>query len=480
MSGLRNRSEFLSREELTTIHEASLALLAKVGVAFHSEEAAAIFKQHGLSVNGYLVHFQEKQLMDAIAAAPSHFTIRGRHPDKEVVVGGDGFVFVPGYGAPFILEPETGRRLPTLDDYHYLIRLADALPNQDLSGHMLVLPSNVPVGTAHLHMNYAAMIHSDKPFLGSSEGALAANQTMEMAAILFDEPADALRQQPVTVALVDSLSPLTFSQDMCEALIAYARWRQPVMMAALIMAGATGPITMAGILAQQNAEILAGITLAQLVNPGTPVIYGATSTIMDMRTGALAIGSPELSMLATASTQMARYYGLPSRCGGALTDANGPDAQAGFESMFALLAAANSGADFVLHAAGVLSSFLAFSYEKLVIDDEMCGMVRRYHQGIPVNQDTLAYEVIAKVGPQGNFLREPHTVTRCRHSYWQPALCDRDGLEMWLANGQPDLAQRAKKRWQDLLARHEDPPMDATTKRQLQTYMAEHGCQEFK
>ncbi len=476
MSALRNRAEFLSPEELTTIHEASMALLAKVGVAFHSDEAIAIFKHHGLPVDGRLVHFSEKQVMDAVASAPSHFTIRGRHPDKDVVVGGDGLVFVPGYGAPFILEPETGRRSPTLDDYHRLIRLADALPNQDLSGHMLVLPGDVPEGTAHLHMNYAAMVHSDKPFIGSSEGALAAKQTMEMAAILFDEPATSLKQKPVTVALVNSLSPLSYSQDMIEALMAYVSWRQPVMIAALIMAGATGPITLAGVLAQQNAEILAGITLAQLINPGTPIIYGSTSTIMEMRNGALAIGSPELSLMATASTQVAHHYGLPSRCGGALTDANSPDAQAGFESMFSLLTAANSGADFVLHAAGILSSYLAFSYEKFVIDDEMCGMVRRYNQGLTVNQDSLAYDVIAGVGPGGNFLREEHTVTRCRHAFWQPALCDRDGLEMWLANGQPDLAQRAKQRWQDLLAGHEDPPIDTTTKRQLQAYIADRGC----
>lgn len=476
MSALRNRGEFLSPEELTAIHEASMALLARVGVAYHSDEAIAIFKQHGLPVDGRLVYLPEKQVMDAIAAAPSHFTIRGRHPAKDVVIGGDSLVFAPGYGAPFILEPDAGRRSPTLDDYHDLIRLADALPNQDLSGHMLVLPGDVPEGTAHLHMNYAAMVHSDKPFIGSSEGASAANQTMEMAAILFDEPPTSLRQQPVTVALVDSLSPLSYSQDMIEALMAYASWRQPVMMAALVMAGATGPITLAGILAQQNAEILAGITLAQLVNPGTPVIYGSTSTIMDMRTGALAIGSPELSMIATASTQVARYYGLPSRCGGALTDANSPDAQAGFESMFSLLTAANSGADFVLHAAGILSSYLTFSYEKFVIDDEMCGIVRRYCRGLPVNQDSLAYDVIANVGPGGNFLREAHTVTRCRHAFWQPAICDRAGLEMWLANGQPDLTQRANRRWQDLLAEHEDPPMDATTKRQLKAYVAERGC----
>lgn len=476
MVGLRNQIEFLAPEEVTAIHEASMALLSKTGVAFHSEKAIATFKEHGVEVAGNLVYLQEKQVMEAVAAAPAQFTIRGRQPDKDVVVGGNSLIFVPGYGAPFILEPEVGRRSPTLDDYHRLIRLADVLPNQDLSGHMLVLPSDVPEGTAHLHMNYAAMIHSDKPFLGSTESALAANQTMEMAAISFGEATDSLRERPVTVALVDSLSPLQYSQEMIEALMTYASWGQAIMIAALVMAGATGPITLAGVLAQQNAEILAGVTLAQFVRPGTPVIYGATSTNMDMKSGALAIGSPELSIIASASAQMARYYGLPSRCGGALTDANSPDAQAGFESMFSLLTAANSGADIVLHAAGILSSFLAFSYEKFVIDDEVCGMVRRYHQGIAVNQETLAVEVTNKVGPGGNFLREPHTVSRCREAFWEPALCDRDGLERWLANGQPSLTQQASKRWQDLLAEQKDPVIDATTKRQLGAYMADHGC----
>lgn len=476
MSALRNRIEFLSPEEVKTIHEASMSLLAEVGVAFYSESATAIFKQHGLAVDGCLVRLREKQVLDAVAAAPAKFTIRGWQQDKDVVLGGDGPVFAPGYGAPFILEPTVGRRAPTLDDYHRLMRLADALPNQDLSGHMLVLPSDVPEGTAHLHMVYAAMVHSAKPFIGSSETATACRETMEMAALLFDEPPESLRHKPVTLGLVNSLSPLSYSHDMLEVLLAYGSWRQPVMIAALIMAGATGPITLAGVLAQQNAEVLAGITLAQLANPGTPVIYGTISTIMDMRTGALAIGSPELSMLAAASTQMARLYGLPSRCGGALTDANSPDAQAGSESMLSLLTAINAGADFVFHSAGILSSYLAFSSEKFVLDDEMCGMVRRYCHGLRVNQETLAQAVIADVGPGGNFLKEAHTVRRCRDAFWQPALYDRDGLEAWLANGQPNAIQRAQERRQALLAEHEDPPMDATTKRQLEAYMAERGC----
>ncbi|UCG24669.1 MAG: trimethylamine methyltransferase family protein [Chloroflexota bacterium] len=476
MSTLRGRSEFLSPEELAAIHDASMALLANVGVAFHSDQALGVFQKHGLKLDGRRVFFKESQVLDAVAAAPPRFVIRARNPDNDVVIGDDGIVFAPGYGAPFLMESGTGRRLPTLDDYHTLMRLADALPNQDMSGHMLVLPNDVPDRTAHLHMNFAAMIHSDKPFIGSSEDDGAVNQTMEMAELLFDESPDSLRKRPVTMGVVNSLSPLSYGEEMIEALLAYGSWRQPIMIAALVMAGATGPITLAGVLAQQNAEILAGITLSQLANPGTPVIYGTTSAIMDMRSGELAIGSPELSMIAAASAQVARRYGLPCRCGGALTEANSPDAQAGLESMFGLLTAANSGADIVIHAAGILSSYLAFSFEKFVIDDEMCGMVRHYCQGLRVNQETLASEVIANVGPGGNFLMEAHTVRRCHDAFWQPLLNNRDGLEAWMLNGQPDTTTQASLRWQALLAEHVAPPMDAMIRRQLEAYMMERGC----
>lgn len=322
-------------------------------------------------------------------------------------------------------------------------------------------------------MLYAHMVHSDKPFVGSVAGEVGARHTMEMASILFDGQ---VTERPVTLGLVNSLSPLGYSTEMLEALVEYARKRQPIMVAALMMAGSTGPITLAGVLALQTAELLAGIALAQLISPGTPVIFGSTSTNIEMRSGALAIGSPELSQIAVAHAQLARFYGLPSRSGGALTDASYPDAQAGFESMLGLMTAVNSGTDFVLHAAGILSSYLAFSYEKLVLDDEMCGLVRRVHQGITVDQDTLAYDVIAKVGPGGNYLVEMHTVNRCRTEFWSPALCDRSGLEAWMQGGQWDAVARARQRWQMLLARHQDPPLDATTARQLKAFVEEHAA----
>jgi trimethylamine--corrinoid protein Co-methyltransferase len=468
---LRNRYEFLSLADIELIHNTTMKLMANVGVEFPDDEAISVFKQHGFKTDGHRVYFREEQVKSALETAPAQFTLHARNPDRSVTVGDGEPVFAPAYGAPFLVDSDVGKRAPTMEDYHNLARLAHALPNQDLSGYLLVEPGDVPAGTAHLRMLHAHMVHSDKPFIGSADGAIGARHTMEMASILFGEE---IGERPVTIGLINPLSPLGYSREMLAALMEYARWRQPVIVATLVMAGSTGPITLAGVLAQQNAEILAGIALTQLISPGTPVVYGSTSTNIDMKTGALAIGGPELAMVVVATAQIARHYGLPSRSGGALTDASSPDAQAGFESMLGLLTTVNSDIDLVIHAAGILSSYLAFSYEKFVLDDEMCGMVRRFRQGIAITPETLAYDVIAKVGPGGNFLMEPQTLKRCRTEFWMPAVCDRGGLEAWMEGGRQDAVARARQRWQQLLAEHEDPPLDATTARQLQAFVEQH------
>jgi trimethylamine--corrinoid protein Co-methyltransferase len=190
-----------------------------------------------------------------------------------------------------------------------------------------------------------------------------------------------------------------------------------------------------------------------------------------MRTGALAIGSPELSIMIAAHAQLARHYGLPSRSGGSLTDSSVPDAQAGFESMLSLVTTVASGVDFVLHSAGILSSYLAFSYEKFVMDDEMCGIMRRYRKGIEVSDDTLAYDIGAKVGPGGNFLMEMHTVKRCRTEFWSPNLVDRGGLEAWMSGGQQRTLDRAHRRWKKLLEKYEQPEIDAGVAQQLEDFV---------
>ncbi|MFW6082633.1 MAG: trimethylamine methyltransferase family protein, partial [Chloroflexota bacterium] len=460
-----------SEKEVEEIHKASMRVMERVGVRFPHEGVLKLFDENGFRTDGDKVFFEEQQVMDALASVPKPFTIHAVDSEQSVVVGDGSPVFAPGYGAPFLVDYEAGKREPTMADYEDLVRLADALPNQDLSGHLLVEPSDVSSEEAHLLMLKAHMLHSDKPFIGSSEGEVGARHTMGMASILFGEE---IGDRPVTVALINSLSPLAYSDEMLRALLVYAEHRQPVVIAALAMAGSTGPITLAGLLAMQNAELLAGVVLTQLVSPGTPAIYGSTSTNIDMKTGALAIGSPELSLMVSAHAQLARFYDLPSRSGGALADASFPDAQAGLESMFGLLTTVNSGVDFVLHAGGILSSYLAFSAEKLVLDDEMCGMMRRYEEGIEVSEDTLAYDVIANVGSDGNYLMEMHTVERCRTEFWTPTLMDRAGLEEWMAMGQRRAVDRAHVRWQELVAEHEDPALDDATVRQLEGFVEEH------
>jgi trimethylamine--corrinoid protein Co-methyltransferase len=463
----KNMQEFLTAEDIQQIHDTSIKLLENVGVEFPYQEALDVFQKHGVRTDGTRAYFTEVQLMKALETAPQQFTIHARNSDRNVTVGDGSPVFAPGYGAPFLIDAEVGKRAPTMDDYDNLVKIAHALPNQDMSGHLIVEPEGVSAGTAHLRMLYAHMIHSDKPFIGSAVGRTGAQHTMEMARILFGDLGD----RAVTISLINSLSPLGYSTEMLEALVDFARVRQPVVIAALMMAGSTGPISLAGVLALQTAELLAGVALTQLISPGTPVVFGSTSTNIDMKSGALAIGSPELSQMIAAHAQLARHYKLPSRSGGALTDASYPDAQAGFESMMSLLTTVNSGIDFVLHAGGILSSYLAFSYEKFVLDDELCGMVRRLHQGITVEPDTLAYDIIANVGPGGNYLMEMHTVKRCRKEFWKPALCDRGGLEAWMQGGRQDAVIRARARWQKLVAEHEDPPLDETTAKQLKAFV---------
>jgi trimethylamine--corrinoid protein Co-methyltransferase len=296
---------------------------------------------------------------------------------------------------------------------------------------------------------------------------LGAKNTIEMARIIFEGELG----RPVTMGVINPISPLGYSPDMIDALMVYAQAGQPCTLTTLAMAGSTGPITLAGVLAQQNAELLAGVVLTQLIQPGLPVVYGSTSSNIDMCTSALAIGSPELSLCVSAHTQLARFYGLPSRGGGSLSDSSDTDAQSGFESMFSLLTTVNSGVDFVLHSAGIRGSYMAFSFEKFILDDEMVGMLRRYLCGIEVTPDTLAYEVIANVGHDGHFLGELHTLERCRTEFWTPVVSERDGLTARESNSWGDATIRARKRWKDLLVGHQDPPLDRLIRRQLQSFV---------
>jgi len=453
-----DRMQELSTQNMEKIHDASMDLLKDTGVSFNDKEALDIFKANGHKVEGSIVFFEESDIQKALKTAPRRFTVHARNPEKSVEIGEDDFVFLPGYGAPFVMDAQGNQRQATMEDYDNFCKLIQTSPYINMNGWMMVEPSDMPSNTV------------DKPFMGSPTSRQGALDGIEMAGILWGGKEN-IMDKTVSVSLINSLSPLQFSDEMAGALIELARHNQACVVASLIMAGGSGPVTLDGVLALQNAEILAGITLAQLVRPGAPVIYGSTSSAMDMKTGALSIGAPELSKNIHLVAQMARFYNLPSRAGGALTDALCADAQAGAESALALSTAARSGINFILHSCGILGSYIAMSFEKFLIDEEVCGMVLNMLKPLALTDESIDIDVIKEVGIGGQYLTHPKTFKLCRTEFFMPTLMSRKNLDAWAKAGKKRVDQIAEDKVAQRLASYEKPDIDPKIEKQLTEYV---------
>ena len=352
----------------------------------------------------------------AVESAPCRFRINARNPEKSLIIGEDHLVFAPGYGPPFVAESSGRQRNANMEDYDNLCKLVQTSKTIDMNGFTMVSPIDVPPDKAHLDMLFSNIVLCDKPFMGSPISRQAAQDNIEMLTITWGDKKN-IQETPLTISLINPLSPLQFSGDMAGSLIELARNGQACVVSSAIMAGSSGPVTLPGVLAQLNTEVLAGLTLAQLVKPGAPIIYGCLSGIMDMRTGGFSIGAPEFSILASAAAQMARFYNLPSRNGGALTDAHLPDAQAGVESALALYTAARNGSNFTVHACGILGSLISMSFEKFIIDEELCGYIRRCLKPLEVTDENIDIEMIQGVGIGGEYLTLDKTFEHCRTEF---------------------------------------------------------------
>lgn len=468
-----DRMQTFKEQELNKIHNASMDLLQNTGIAFNNNESLAIFKKHGFKTDGKVVHFTEKQVMDAVQQAPERFKVTARNPEKSIFIGGNDFALLPGYGSPFVAEPDGSQREALMADYDNFCKLVQTSKYLNMNGFMMVEPSDVPPETAHLDMLFSSMILCDKPFMGSPVSRQGARDCLEMAAILWGGESELAKVSPVTVSLINSLSPLQYSEEMAGSLIELAKGNQACILASLIMAGSSGPVTLAGVLALQNAEVLAGITLAQLVNPGSPVIYGSTSSAMDMKTGGLSIGCPELSQVVSATAQLARFYNLPSRSGGGLTDSHLPDGQAGLESAFALTTAIRNGINFILHATGILGSYISMSFEKFLLDEEGCGMALKLIKPIEISDESIDVQTIKEVGIGGQYLTQPKTFQLCRTEFYLTKLLNRQNHAGWMAAGGQSLAQAATARLGQRLAEYSKPDIEPEIETRLSDYVAQ-------
>ena len=466
--------EFLTEQEVEQVHETSMQILATVGIDFRYEPALKVLKKGGARVEGERVFFPGRLVDEQIGKAPAAFTLYARDSDYDVAIGGEHIAFAPGYGATFVTDLDHGRREGTLRDFKNFVKLTDASPYQDICSGIVIEPSDVPHEIRHARAIYTTIKNSTKPFMGSAMGVQGARDSIRLASILFGDQ-NQLSQKPRMISILCSLTPLVYDERMLGAIMEYARAGQPQLISSLAIAGATAPVTLPGTLAVQNAEVLAGIVLTQLIREGTPVVFAGASSSTDMRTGALTIGSPEMALNTAATAQMARFYGLPVRSGGAICDAKSPDAQAAGESMMSLMMAQVSGINFVLHSAGILESYNCISYEKFIIDDELCGMVKRIKQGYEVNPDRVAMEVIREVGPGGHFLDKDHTFDYFRNEFYQPQLFRRDDFGSWQMNGSPRCMETAHNRVKEILESHEAPELPADVDKDLQTFIEKLG-----
>jgi trimethylamine--corrinoid protein Co-methyltransferase len=462
--------EILTKDQVEQVHDTSLQILEQIGVDFGWPPALEVLAKGGAKVEGERVFFSPRMVEEQLKKAPSQFRLYARNSEKDVIIGGNHIVFTPGYGAPFVTDLDGGRRKGTLKDFENFVKLIGASPHQDICSGVPIEANDIPYENRYARKLYTAMKYSDKCFMGSSMGQERARDSIRMASILFGSEAQ-LAEKPRLISIQVSLTPLKYDALMLGAIMEYAGAGQPQLISSLSMAGATSPVTLAGSLALQNAEILAGIVLAQLVREGAPVVFAGASSNVDMRHAHLSIGSPEMAVNTAATAQMARYYNLPSRSGGAVCDAKVPDAQAGYESMMSLLMAQVSGINFVLHSAGILESYNCVSYEKFIIDDEMCGMVKRIKKGYEVNADTLCLNVIREVGPGGHFLDTDHTFEHFRTEFYQPQLSNRDVFESWRDQGSPQCMQAANKRYKEIIETYEVPELPADVDKNLQKFI---------
>jgi len=469
---MQMRLEPFTRNELDKIHGATVRILERTGVKVLDPEAASLLQEAGAALDKRtsIVRIPESVLKECLASAPRKFKLYSRS-GKHVVAFGEGRVYLGAVGTAVQVEDLDGNVRPsTLKDAENFFRLTDALPNIDHSG-WVCWPRDSPDDIAPLEEIFLAFKHSTKTTDGWNLTKEQSQSSIGLATIVAGD-LDDLREKPLLLGFSNPVSPLTLSKDATEGLIVYARAGQPCLYPPECMAGGTSPVTLAGLLVQQNAEVLSSVAVAQCAARRAPSIYSSVSSIMDMRTGSIALGAPEAGLVMCGSAQLARYYGIPSRGTGGNTESMTSDIQAGSESSRTLVMAALAGFDFIYDAAGSIESSLTASYTKLVLDNDMCGEVKRVLSGIDVTEETLATDVMEMVGSGGSYLSQPHTLRNYRKEHFAPSLLWRGSRSSWNASKQKAIKDRARAKCKEILKDHEvDPPLEPDIEKKLKDFI---------
>jgi trimethylamine---corrinoid protein Co-methyltransferase len=472
---LRNRYRpvaLLSADQIEAIHNASLRLLAEVGMEVLHEESRRIFRLGGAKVDEatWRVRCDPGLIEEQVAKAPPIFTMLARDPAKNLTVGGDHLVFTAVGGPAFVSDLDRGRRAGSYADMRDYIKVIHQLNVIHQEGGCPLEPTDLPSESRHLDFYEAVLTLTDKSWQCWALGGYRVRDAIAMAAIANGIPPDAIDGKVIAGTVINANSPLRLDIPMGEGLVELARAGQATVATPFTLAGAMSPVTMMGALVQQNAEALFMIALTQLVRPGAPAVYGGFTSNVDMRTGAPAFGTPEYAKAAMASGQLARRYGLPYRSSN-VTSSNCVDVQAAYESGMSLWATIMGGVNMIEHSAGWLEGGLTASFEKLIVDAEMLQMMREFLQPLDTSEVEEAMAAIAEVGPGGHFFGVGHTLARFEKAFYSPLLSDWRNFETWEESGALDGTRRANVIWKELLRSYVEPPMDAAIKEALHDFV---------
>ncbi|MDW6026193.1 trimethylamine methyltransferase family protein [Mesorhizobium sp. BAC0120] len=465
--------ELLSADQVEAIHEASMHILENFGIEVMSARALALFEKAGATIDraSMNVRIDRGMVEEALRTAPSAFRLTPRNADRAVHLGGDTINFTLVAGPPNVHDMKRGRRAGNLRDYQDLVRLAQHFNSITMLGNQVCAPIELPAGTRHLDTYLANLTLTDKSFHVTAIGRGRALDGIAMMAIARGLTLEQMRGDPAVTTVISVNSPRRFDEAMAEGLMTMSEFGQSVCVTPFTLMGAMSPVTLAGALAQQNAEALFGVALTQLVRPGAPVLYGAFTSNVDMRSGAPAFGTPENTKANVASGQLARRYNLPYRTtpGSA---SNAADAQGAYETMMALWGAVLGHGNLVYHAAGWQEGGLTASFEKLIIDVELIQHMMEFLKPIEVNEAELALDALGRVPTGGHFFGEPHTLARYSTAFYQPLLSTWQNYEAWQEAGGLDATQRATRLWKKALEEYQQPAMEEGVREALEAYVA--------
>jgi len=457
----------LKDSDVDAIHETSLRVFAEIGIKVNNAKALDRFASAGASIDreSCIVKMEPEKVMEWIGRAPGSITLYGRNPEHTLSMEKLNVYAGTGGTALYVKDGNTGEKRPgRLADLRDIARVVEALDHVHL--FMLPLfPGEIPEERVDVNRFGVAMAHCTKHIMGGVYTVEGIRNVVKMASMIAGSKQALLDRPLVSMVTCCAISPLVLDDRYSELAMEAARQGVPVVTPSEPLCGATAPVTLAGNLVVQNVESLAGVMLTQMVNPGTPVLYGCISTIADMKDMKYLSGAVEMGLMSAAASQMAHYYDLPIYTTAGMTDSKTEDAQAGYESAVTSVLVALAGGNFLHDAAGFLEFATCVSLEKYVIDNEILGMVMRAVKGIEVNEDTLAFDVLSRVGPGGHFVSSKHTRKYMRKEHYVPGLCDRSVYDDWSKAGRPTTRERAREIVRDILSGPDGPLLDETTRR---------------